>query len=221
MKVGSHWEQKRALEVLGDIYRKRGAYVVGGYACTLLHRHDIRVGIASGMYLRLYMPEAVNRIELLAALYPCYWRWSTSCVLRYVQPHMEELLSADSHRRADILQAAYDAMVAELQPFHVVGDRAQRRVDLFLRSEARSRRQVNCFGYHPFQNPASRRTGDVEFRVLAENLRDGSLWRACEDLIKVWNIKPSYKESVQVLAEHNIRLWSGRNATYGRTRWET
>ena len=52
-------------------------YVVGGSALTLLRRHDIRVGIASGMFLKTFVPDRSRRIEMLMMLYPAYWRWST------------------------------------------------------------------------------------------------------------------------------------------------
>ena len=62
-----------------------GAFMVGGFASTLLHRHDIRVGIASGMFLKPVVPETAVRLELLMVLYPCYWKWSSfnQCGMRF------------------------------------------------------------------------------------------------------------------------------------------
>ena len=58
----------------GDASVMMGAFVAGGFALTLLHRHDIRVGIASGMYLQHFVREAAKRIEFfLSVVYLCYW----------------------------------------------------------------------------------------------------------------------------------------------------
>ena len=103
---GWHWEYKKAVTVIGeDVAPRLGAYVVGGFASALLHRHDIRVAIASGMFLKRVVPEAAKRLELLMLLYPCYWKWSTAAVLRYLTPHMDELLSAAAKGRARIFYA--------------------------------------------------------------------------------------------------------------------
>ena len=85
-----HWKHKRQAKALGeDVASRLGAFIVGGFASTLLHRHDIRVGIASGMFLKPIVPETAKRLELLMALYPCYWKWSTAAVLRHLTPHMD------------------------------------------------------------------------------------------------------------------------------------
>ena len=91
--VGWHWRYKRAAAVIGEgVAPRLGAYVVGGFASALLHRHDIRVAIASGMFLKVVVPDTAKRLELLMALYPCYWKWSTAAVLRHLILHMDELL---------------------------------------------------------------------------------------------------------------------------------
>ena len=138
-----------------------GAFVVGGFACTLLHRDDIRVGIASGMFLKLVVLETVKRLELLMSLYPCYWKWSTASVFRPQTPHMDELLGAEAEGRARILANAWRAMEVEMCPLQVVGHRTLRTVELLARPEAKKiiGSAVGRFGYHPYKNPASRRTG--------------------------------------------------------------
>eukprot|EP00959_Pyramimonas_sp_CCMP1952_P070757 1477341-Pyramimonas_sp.AAC.1 len=45
---GQHWKIARLSGALGKAADKVGAYVAGGFILTLLHRHDIRVGVASG-----------------------------------------------------------------------------------------------------------------------------------------------------------------------------
>ena len=54
--------------MLGGAADRIGVYVVGGSALTLLHRHDIRVGIASGMFLKTFVLDRSKRIELLTML---------------------------------------------------------------------------------------------------------------------------------------------------------
>ena len=139
---------------------------------------------------------------------------------------MEELLLADSDRRADILLEAFNEMEKEMGPYQVVGFREERRVDLLLRSE--SKRLVGAskggFGYHPYSNPASRCTGAHEFHILLADIRSGSLRRACEDLARTWyggasgaQSSPTYRAAEKVLLTHGIKLWS--RAVYGRIRW--
>ena len=146
-------------------------YVVGGSALTLLHRHDIRVGIAAGMFLKTFVSDRSRRIEMLTMLYPAYWRWSTRDLLIAMHEHREELTvpSADAaasgasvaSRRADIYAAAWDKVEAKMRDKQVVGYRDEERVALLQRSEASQsiREREGRFGYHPFSNPASRRTG--------------------------------------------------------------
>ena len=159
-----------------------GAFVVGGFASTLLHRHDIRVGIASGMFLKSIVPETAKRLELLMALYPCYWKWSTAAVLRNLTPRMDRLSRATAKGRARMLENAWRAMVRKMAPRQVVGHRTLRTVELLPRSEAKKiKRKGGCFCYHPYKNPASRRTGAQEFNRLLPDLKSGKVARACAD----------------------------------------
>ena len=197
-----------------------GAFVVGGFASTLLHRHDIRVGIASGMFLKLVVPETAKRLELLTCLYPCYWKWSTAAVLRHLTPLMDELLSAEAGGRARILANAWRAMENEMHPRQVVGHRDLQTVELLARSEAK--KLTGCakgrFGYHPYQNPASRRTGAQEIAILLPDIGSGKVARACADLVDTWAAASgaSYRVSAGVLRKHRISLFA--KATYSRTR---
>ena len=177
-QVGCHWQQWRRERLLGGAADRAGVYVVGGSALTLLHRHDIRVGIASGMILKTFVPDRSRRIEMLAMLYPAYWRWSTRELVIAMHEHREEFAAsgadaADSgagaaNRRADIYAAAWDKVEAKMRDKQVVGYRDEERVALLQRSEAR---RITCsaegrFGYHPISNPASRRTGASEARIV-------------------------------------------------------
>ena len=196
-----------------------GAFIVGGFASTLLHRHDIRVGIASGMFLKPVVPETAVRLELLMFLYPCYWKWSTAAVLRYLTPRMDELLSAAAKGRARIFTNAWRAMERTMCRRQVVGHRAKRTVELLTRPEARKITSTGGrFGYHPYMNPAGRRTGAREFEILLPDLKSGKIALACEDLVESWTAASgaSYRVSEQVLVKHKISLFAG--ATYCRTR---
>ena len=197
-----------------------GAFVVGGFACSLLHRHDIRVGIASGMVLKLVVPEAAKRVELLMALYPCYWKWSTAAVLRHLISRMDKLLGASAKVRARMLENAWRAMEREMSSRQVVGHRDLHKVELLTRAAAKkiTSRAAGRFGYHAYMNPASRRTGAQEFAILLPDLKSGKVELACADLVRTWAAASgaNYRDSEQVLAKHGIALFSG--AVYNRTR---
>eukprot|EP00959_Pyramimonas_sp_CCMP1952_P050887 1063095-Pyramimonas_sp.AAC.1 len=65
--IGQHWKVARVNDVLGKPTEKIGACVTGGFTLILLHRHDIRVGVASGEYLRGAASVATAvRLEILA-----------------------------------------------------------------------------------------------------------------------------------------------------------
>ena len=223
---GCHWKQKKqanaSAQVLGEPLASRlGAFIVGGFASTLSHRHDIRVGIASGMVLKLVVPEAAKRVELLMALYPCYWKWSTAAVLRHLTSRMDKLLGASAKERARMFANAWRAMEREMSPHQVVGHRDLHTVELLTRAEAKKITSTaeGRFGYHPYMNPASRRTGAQEFEILLPDLKSGKVELACADLVRTWAAASgaNYRDSEQVLAQHKIALFSGR-AKYNRTR---
>ena len=221
MKRGGHWVRKKMVKALGEEVASRiGAFIVGGFAITLLHRHDIRVGIASGMFLKPVMPERVKRLELLMSLYPCYWKWSTAAMLRHLTPHMDELLGAAAKGRARLLDNAWRAMEDEMSPRQVVGHRAPETVELLMRAEAKNITSTaeGRFGYHPCMNPASRRTGAKEFNILLPDLESGKVERACAELVDTWAAASgaNYRESEKILVKHQISLFQG--AIYCRTR---
>ena len=223
---GVHWQQKKQAKAVGEVLgeplaSRLGAFIVGGFASTLLHRHDIRVGIASGMVLKLVVPEAAKRVELLMALYPCYWKWSTAAVLRHLTSRMDKLLGASAKERARMFANAWRAMEREMSSHQVVGHRDLHTVELLTRAEAKKITSTaeGRFGYHPYMNPASRRTGAQEFEILLPDLKSGKVELACADLVRTWVAASgaNYRDSEQVLAQHKIALFSGR-AKYNRTR---
>ena len=211
---GCHWKQKRQSDALGeDVASRIGAFIVGGFASTLLHRHDIRVAIASGMFLKPVVPDTAKRLELLMSLYPCYWKWSTAAVLRHMTSRMDRLSGAGANERARILENAWRAMERKMSSRQVVGQRTLRSVDLLTRAEAQkiTSGAEGRFGYHPYMNPASRRTGAQQFQRLLPDLKSGKVARACAELVRTWAAASgaSYRASEQVLVDHQISLFSG------------
>ena len=59
---GKHWQIKRLQSALGnqDAATCLGDFIQGGLAASLLHRHDVRVGIASGIFLRERITDEYN-----------------------------------------------------------------------------------------------------------------------------------------------------------------
>ena len=102
----------------------------------------------------------------------------------------------------------------------VVGYRDEQRVALLHRSKAR---RITCcaegrFGYHPISNPASRRTGASEARILLPDVRSGKLERVGESLDQQWAASgAAYKHSQEVLVQKSISLW--KRADYNRIRF--
>ena len=185
----------------------------------MAHRHDIRVGKAAGMVLKGLVPDTAKRLELLAMLYPCYWRWSTKKVLEVMVANIDQLLASDSQQRAQIVKGAYDSMTLAMRDYQVVGFQRERRVELLPRSESKRlcSARKNTYGYHPYSNPSSRRTGDKEFSILADDVESGNLWRVCEALSEEWKGNPTYQESEKIIKRGDIKLWRGPK--YGRTRF--
>ena len=223
-QYGCHWKHKKLAQTLGEEVAPRlGAFIVGGFASTLLHRHDIRVGIASGMFLKPVVPETALRVELLMCLYLCYWKWSTAAVLRNLTPRMDSLWRVTAKERARILENAWRAMEREMSSHQVVGHRDLHKVELLTRAEAKKITSVaeSRFGYHPYMNPASRRTGGQQFRRLLPDLKSGKVARACAELVRTWAAASgaSYRVSEKVLVDQQISLFSGRGARYNRTRF--
>ena len=70
--------------------------------------------------------------------------------------------------------------------------------------------------YHPCSRPVSGRSGTQEVRTLLEDVRNGSLWRACVELSEALRSEPTYTKTQEVLMRHDIALWA--NSKYGRIR---
>ena len=114
-----------------------GSFITGSFAFSLQHRHDIRVGIAFGMYLKPLILDKAKRLELLAILYPCYWRWSTKLMLERILAHLDQYLAADALGRSEIIEKALQSMTREMAAYQVVGFRKEQRLELMSRTHAK------------------------------------------------------------------------------------
>ena len=219
---GAHWGIKRLSQAVGDdIANRIGAYVAGGRALTLAHRHDIRVARAAAQILKQIVSDRASRLELLIMLYPCYWRWSTKQVLEVMVANKNQFLAGDSKQLAQIVKGAYDSMTRTMQNHQVVGFQKELRTDLLPRAESKRvcSAKENTYGYHPYSNPSNRRTGDVEFNILLDDIANGSLWRMCRALSEEWQVNPTYKKSEKIIRDSKIKLLMG--ALYTRTRFRS
>ena len=222
--AGEHGLLARLRPVLGPAADKVGAYIVGGFALTVEHRHDIRVGVASGEYLkRRGCVSTAARLELLAVLYLCYWRWSTSSLLGHLEAEMPRFERADSAGRAEMLEGAWSAMAADMAEFQVVGDRDRHEVQLVPRVQRHAVKRAASgatFAYDPCMNPSSRRNGEQQFAILLPEVRSGKVRRACEELAGLFRKgRPTFRDTADILQQHEIRLWQSAGATYNRIRW--
>ena len=221
---GKHWKVDRLGSVLRKAAERLGAYVTGGHIVSLQHRHDIRVGIASGMFLRRCSIDSASRIQLLTLLFPCYWKWSTKMLLEAMARAMTEIRSSQPLARATLLQHMWDRMEGEMQHYQVVGWPQRRSTELMTRADARNpkRRKQGAHAYHPYMNPAGRRNGREEFGKLLGSVRDGSLWRHCVALAKILREgEVTYAAAAAVVRQTGVELFVGKadkDARYTRTR---
>ena len=232
-RSGQHWKLKRLQAHVGDVAKCFGDFVQGGRCASLLHRHDVRTGVAAGMVLREHFAAASGalRVEILCVVFVCYWKWAPARILNYVLRHKDELLAAEARGRADLYERAWGQAMTFLRPdeFTVVCNRLEATVELRPRSQKpreNGRIAPGVFCYHPAMGPAKRRPAQVEFKILMRDLRGGRLERATVKLAASFHAASgatatsgaSYVACEPHLRE--VRLWKG--ARYSRTaflRW--
>ena len=232
--AGQHWKLKRLHWHVGDVAKCFGDFVQGGCCASLLHRHDVRTGIAAGMVLREHFATASGalRVELLCVVFVCYWKWAPARILNYVLRHQGELLAAaDARGRAALYERAWEEAMSFVRPdeFTVVCNRLEATVELLPRSEKpREGRRIapDFFCYHPAMNPAKRRPAADEFDILMEDLRGDRLEPATVALaekIAAASGATATSGASYVACEpllRKVQLWKG--ARYSRTtflRW--
>ena len=202
----------RMQRALGNLGERVGAYFLRGFALTLRHRHDIRVGIASGMLLKAMIEDVPTRLEILAVLYLCPWRWPTKVLLETVAARMGEYLRGNCACRADILELAWRAMEAKMADYQVVEDRRRQTVRLARRTETEALLEVSGkagFIWHPCQRPLNPWSGRHAFETLLGEVRSGSLRRLCVALASGFARKPCYVHSEQLLQKFQVSLFAG------------
>ena len=219
---GTHWKVKRLQSALGDQDAATclGDFIQGGLAASLSHRHDVRVGIASGMFLRERITDVSLRLEVLCLPFLCYWKWPSASILKSVASNLESLLASDATGRASLYERFWDQTTREVRPeeFAVVCNRRRRTANLFPKARVRSLggNGADFFSYHSMMNPACRRLASGEFEILMEDLRTGRLKTALDALADFFAASgASYKDCEVPL--RNVRLWNG--AQYSRTRF--
>ena len=213
----------RVVGPLGQLSDRVGAFVNGGFILTLNHRHDIRVAIASGMFLNQFVFLTPLRLEMLFLLAPCYWKWSTGLLLSSVVKSYFQLATADSVARANIWQKAWGAMAEEMDHMQVICRESDSQSVLSLVSRDEVKKLKRSLGddsllrYHPYMNPSSRRNGSHDFQILLEDLRSRRLCRACESLAQLFKGgMASYTDAIKVLKDSGVKLFAVDS--YRRTR---
>ena len=208
---GTKTELKHAL---GPLRKAVGAWLDGGFVLTLLHRHDIRVIIASGMYIRkCWGVSRVMRLELLCVLHLCYWRWSTKLLLEEMEHRVPEYSLAEPLARAEIWKEVWQKMENKMAQVQVVAWSDRRELEVMDRRDVKRARDggggADFRAYHPYMNPSSRRSGAHQFIILVDSLADGSLWRACEEIARNLKDTPSYTAVTDAMRKHKVTLWQG------------
>ena len=232
-RSGQHWRLKRLHGHVGDVAKCFGDFVQGGRCASLLHRHDVRTGVAAGMVLREDFAAASGalRVEILCVVFVCYWKWAPARILNYVLRHKDELLAADARGRADLYERAWEQAMLFLKPAEctVVCNRLEATVELRPRSQKpREDRRIapDFFCYHPAMHPAKRRLSQCEFKILMRDLRGGRLEPATVKLAASFAAASgatATSGASYVACEPHLRevhLWKG--ARYSRTtflRW--
>ena len=207
-------------KALGPLLCAVSAWVDGGFILHLLHRHDIRVGIASGMYIRSHwcVPVAL-RLELLCVLHLCYWRWSTKVLLQEMEQRIDEYAAAQPLARGSIWRVVWAIMEAKMEEMQVASWSTTKISKLMPRSEIKQARRLsdNDFSaHHAYMNPSSRRSGAKEFNLLVESISDGSLWRACQQIATQLQTEVSYTAVSDAMRNHDVALW--KSGGYGCVR---
>ena len=196
---------------LGQLAARVNAFVDGALIFTLLHRHDIRVGIACAMHIRSHWCVSTSlRLEILCVLHLCYWRWSTKILLEEMGKRVDAYAAAQPLARGRILKEVWDIMEAAMADQQVASWTSRKEVQLMSRSEVKQVRRLCESGfraYHAYMNPSSRRTGSTEFYILLDSVRDGSLGRFCEQLATQLQGPTSYTAVSGALRKSGVALW--------------
>ncbi len=156
-----------------------GDFVHGARVASLSHRHDVRVGIASGMHLRERVANAPLRLEVLSVVYLCYWKWPAAGFLKRLLRRVDDLLGANAQGRARLYEQAWEEAWAamSLADLSVVCHSGRRTVELVPRAQVRALGGTanHYHSYNSGRAPSKRRAAASEFAVLTRDVRSGRL----------------------------------------------
>ena len=140
--------------IFGLLASRMDAFFDGGCILTLLHRHDVRVGIATGMYIRRHWSVSASlRLEILCVLHLCYWRWSTKMLLEEMEQRVDEYAVVQPLAREQMWKEVWAIMEAEMAEKQVASWATTKEVKLMSRAEVKEVRRLGAY-----MNLSSRRT---------------------------------------------------------------
>ena len=125
-----------------------------------------------------------------------------------MEPRLAEYSLAQPLARAQIWREVWKIMESEMKETQVAEWSDRKEVKLVARADVKRHRRLSDFrAYHAYMNPSARRTGAQEFRILVDSLQDGSLWRACQQLVGHFQGGASYSAVPDAMREHGVTLW--------------
>ncbi len=208
---GEHSKLERLRRELGEVADRFGDFVHGACVASLSHRHDVRMGIASGMLLRGRIASAAVRLEVLCVAYLCYWKWRAAGFLQRLLHREDEFLRADAQGRACLYERAWAEAAAALPvaDFAVVCRRGRGTAELWPRArvQALGGPAGHYYCYSVGGHPCTRnRWGDFQFALLMQDLRSGRLDSALANVAATFAASGATYSACQ---EHllSVRLW--------------
>ncbi len=208
---GEHSKLERLRRELGEVADRFGDFVHGACVASLSHRHDVRMGIASGMLLRGRIASAAVRLEVLCVAYLCYWKWRAAGFLQRLLHREDEFLRADAQGRACLYERAWAEAAAALPvaDFAVVCRRGRGTAELWPRArvQALGGPAGHYYCYSVGGHPCTRnRWEDFQFALLMQDLRSGRLDSALANVAATFAASGATYSACQ---EHllSVRLW--------------
>ncbi len=219
---GEHSKLERLRRELGEVADRFGDFVHGACVASLSHRHDVRMGIASGMLLRGRIASAAVRLEVLCVAYLCYWKWRAAGFLQRLLHREDEFLRADAQGRACLYERAWAEAAAALPlaDFAVVCRRGRGTAELWPRARVRALGGSACGDYHYVysleRHPSKHRaSGEFEFALLMQDLRSGRLESALANVAAAFAASAGATYSACLEHLRSVRLWE-KKATCSR-----
>ena len=174
---GRHWQAGRLKQCIGDLSAVTACTMDGGYFLTLGHRPDIRVMGAALSALAENGLRLRRCLWIAAHLWSLYWCWPVAAALMVTIAARLNDRSANSAWQKVMKEAKAAAIraVAGKQVVHFLADDDVRLVERGDRVQGAA-----CKRFHAMMNPSARRTGDVEWDLIAQDAASGRLTKLCE-----------------------------------------